>query len=218
MSAINAEYRLLEGSIDPGRFEEWTHRVSEAYPQISPDGVAAIYHYSTENFEAINPYLRNMEPLTDSQVMVLDAKSIADMTDSQRALLEARITHIDEGLSSLPPYRADPMDATSTTWRGLHASDDLLAKLQLGSVFHDPGYLSTSLDARVAELFAMRAGEGTTPTVVTVHGHNGVDIAALSQYMDESEILFPRSSEFEVMSMEMGPGGIMRIALRQVGP
>ncbi|TDL10512.1 hypothetical protein EUA04_11535 [Mycolicibacterium obuense] len=218
LSAINAEYRLPEGLIDPRRFEEWTHRVSEAYPQITPDGVAAIYHYSTENYEAINPYLRNMEPLTDNQVMVLDAKSIADMTDAQRATLEARILHIDEGLSSLPPYRADPSDATSTTWRGLHAPDDLLANMQPGSIFGDPGFLSTSLDPQVAELFAMRAGEGTTPSVITVQGHNGVDIAQLSQYVDESEILFPRSSQFEVLSTEMGSDGILRITLRQVGP
>lgn len=218
LSAINSEYRLPSGVVDPQRFDEWTQRISEIYPEISPDGVAGVYDYTTNSYDAMNAYLRNIDPLTEAQKMLMDTHSIAGMSDEQRALLEARISQADDGLASLPPYRADVSDTMSTTWRGLEASDDLLAQLNVGDVFHDPAYLSTSLDPGVADYFVFGTGEGTTPTVLTVHGYNGVDVRALSRFADESEILFPRGSDFEVVSRQMGADGIMRIVLRQVAP
>jgi hypothetical protein len=155
--------------------------------------------------------------LSVQQSGILGAPSISDMTDAQRASWEAQIRQTDEGLAALPPYRADPTDMTSTTWRGIQASDSLLDQLKVGNTFSDPGYLSTSTNPQLAEAFA-RADPDATPTLVTVVGRDGVDVKDLSRYMDESEILFPRSTQFEVVFREMGPDGLLRITLRQVDP
>jgi ADP-ribosyltransferase exoenzyme len=165
----------------------------------------------------MNPYLRNVDELSLQQSGILGAPSISDMTDAQRASWEAQIRQTDEGLAALPPYRADPTDMTSTTWRGIQASDSLLDQLKVGNTFSDPGYLSTSTNPQLAEAFA-RADPDATPTLVTVVGRDGVDVKDLSRYMDESEILFPRSTQFEVVFREMGPDGLLRITLRQVDP
>ncbi|MGU3497682.1 ADP-ribosyltransferase [Mycobacterium sp. C31M] len=218
LTAINDEFRLDSGAVDPDRFDEWTQQVADAYPNISSEGVAGVYDYTTENYQGMNPYLRDVDPLSPEQQSILGSDSIANMTDDQRASWEQRIVNTDEGLASLPPYRADPTDLMSTTWRGLHASDDLLAQLQQGDIFRDSAYLSTSTDSRVAEQFALTADPGRTPTLLSIEGHNGVDVAPLSRYADEAEILFPRGSEFEVISRELGEDGVMRIFLRQVQP
>jgi len=213
---INNEYRLPSGEVDPDRLGEWAQRISDAYPAITKDGVEGVYEYTTEHYDGMNPYLRNVDPLNPQQQEILNAHSIDQMTDSQRSDWEARITRTDEGLSALPPYRADPDDVFSTTWRGLRAPDSLLDQFVEGRSFSDPAYLSTSIDSDIAEEFARGANATQTPTLLTVHGYDGVDVMQLSRYMRESEILFPRGSKFDVLSKVTGEDGILRIVVRQV--
>jgi len=145
LSEINKKFRLPTGLVDPARFDEWTRAVADAYPRIGEDGVAGVYDYTTENYQGMNPYLRDIDPLSPRQQSILGADSIDHLTDAQRASWEQRISHTDDGLAALPPYRADPADALSTTWRGMHAADEVLAQLKFGDTFHDAAYLSTSL-------------------------------------------------------------------------
>jgi ADP-ribosyltransferase exoenzyme len=179
-------------------------KVADAYPTITKDGVEGVYDYTTHNYHGINPYLRDVDELSLQQRGILEAPSINEMTDEQRAAWEAKIEKTDEGLAALPPYRTDPDALTSTTWRGIQASDALLDQFKLGDTFTDPGYLSTTTNPQVAEAFA-RANPDATATLVTVVGRDGVDVIQLSRYMDESEVLFPRSAQFEVVFREMGP-------------
>jgi ADP-ribosyltransferase exoenzyme len=216
ISEINEEFRLPSGEIDPARFGEWAAKVSEAYPGLSKENVEAIYDYTTQNYEAVNTYLRDINPLSDAQQSGLGAKSIAEMTAAQRSTLEEQIARTDEGLASLPPYRFDQAETISTTWRGLRAPDMMVQQLEVGKIFSDTGYLSTSTDSFVAEAFARGAGSGESPVVLTVEGRNGVDVAQLSQFVDEAEILFPRGSNFEVISAQPDQDGIIRIVIRQV--
>ncbi|MEZ0358066.1 ADP-ribosyltransferase [Mycobacterium sp. SA01] len=216
LAEINQEYRMPSGAVDPARFDEWTEKVSDEYEPISPAGVGGVYDYSTELHQGMNPYLRDMDSLSERQQSVLGVDSLSDLTPEQRALWEERIAHTDEGLAALPPYRVDPSELASTTWRGMRASDSLLAQLHEGAIFHDPGYLSTTTDSFVAESFARGALPGETPTLLKVVGSDGVDVSQLSRYMDESEILFPRGSQFEILSRELGDDGVLQITMRQV--
>lgn len=216
LTDINKEYRLSNGEVDPDRFGEWAQKVSDEYPSLTKDGVEGVYDYTTENYDGMNPYLRNVDPLNPLQQDILDANAIDQMTDAQRAHWEERISHADEGLSGLPPYRGDPDDPFSTTWRGMRATDSLLDQFVEGRLFSDPAYLSTSTDSHVAEQFARGAGENQTPTLLKIEGYDGVDVKQLSRYMQESEILFPRGTEFEVVSRTLGDDGVLRIILRQV--
>lgn len=218
LTEIDKEFRLPNGAIDPRRMSEWASRVAEAYPLITKDGVLGVYNYTTDSFEAINPYLRNADPLSANQETILRAHSIMDMTAEQRMFWEARIQQADEGLAALPPYRLDPGDLTSTTWRGMRGTDELLGRMNVGDVFHDPGYYSSTLDQSIAEMFARGAEPGATPTLLTVIGNDGVHVAPLSRFAHESEVLFPRNSSFEVLSRVMGDDGILKITVRQVPP
>ncbi|MGY4710180.1 ADP-ribosyltransferase [Mycolicibacterium sp. CBM1] len=215
LTDINNEYRMPSGAVDPERFDEWAEKVSERYPQISPEGVGGVYNYSSELFQGMNPYLREADSLDLEQQDLLGARSVADMTSEQRVIWEDRIRDTDDGLAALPPYRADPSDLTSTTWRGMRASDSLLARLHEGQIFHDPGYMSTTTDSFVAESFARGARPGETPTLIEVVGDDGVAISPLSKFADESEVLFPRGSSFEVLARTTGGDGIVRIVMRQ---
>ncbi|AQA01432.1 hypothetical protein BVC93_02160 [Mycobacterium sp. MS1601] len=215
LTDINNEFRLPGGPVDPARFDEWATKVSDAYPALSKEGVEGIYRYTTQDYDAFNAYLRDVDPLSDSQKYSLGARSIDDMTPEQRSALEAQIQKTDDGLASLPPYRADPSDASSITWRGLRAPDELLSKFEVGKTFTDGAFFSSSKDQFVAESFARGAGPNETPLLLKVEGHNGVDVTQLSKYADESEVLFPRSSSFEVISAQLDENGVMRVILRQ---
>jgi hypothetical protein len=217
LTDINNEYRRPDGAVDPNRFHEWAEKVAEAYPTITKDGVEGVYNYTTEKYDGMNPYLRNIDSLSPEQSETLGSTSISDMTDARRASWEAQIKQTDEGLAALPPYRADLAHTTSTTWRGIQASDSVLENLKVGDTFSDSGYLSTTTNPHVAEAFA-RADPDATPTLVTVVGRDGVDVKDLSRFMDESEILFPRSTQFEVVFREMGPDDLLRITARQIDP
>lgn len=216
LTDINNEFRLPTGEVDPTRLSEWAQRISDEYPAVTKGGVEGVYDYTTENYHGMNPYLRDIEELNNTQKDILNVDSINDLTDSQRAAWEERIKQTDEGLSQLPPYRADPADAFSTTWRGMHASDALLDQFVEGGTFSDPAYLSTSTNESVAKQFALDAEPHETPTLLKIEGFDGVDVQQLSQYMREAEILFPRGTTFEVVSKIMGDDGVMRIILRQM--
>jgi hypothetical protein len=100
---------MAGGAVDPDRFDEWAQRVSDAYPDIGRDGVAGVYDYTTENYQGVNPYLREVDPLSPEQQSILGADSINNMTDDQRAAWEERISSTDDGLSSLPPIVKTPV-------------------------------------------------------------------------------------------------------------
>jgi hypothetical protein len=216
LTDINNEYRMPNGDVDPSRRSEWAEAVSQAYPAISKDGVEGVYMYTTQEYAGMNDYLRAADPFTSTAQFELGVKSVDDLTPEQRTDLESKIRRTDEGLSALPPYRENPTDLSSTTWRGLHATDDLLTQLQQGKTFSDQGYFSSSTSEFVAESFARGAPPDKTPVVLTVEGQNGVDVAQLSRYADEAEILFPRSSRFEVVSAEPDENGVIRVVLKQI--
>jgi hypothetical protein len=218
LTAIDREYRLPDGSIDPDRIQDWADEVSQAYPGITPEGVEGVYNYTTDSYQGMNPYLRDPDPLSPDQQSALDADSIRTMTPEQRLAWEQQIGRTDDGIASLPPYRESPDDLTSTTWRGMQAPDSLLEQLTVGHVFSDPAYFSSTVDRSIAELFAGGDASATTPTLISVTGHDGVDVSPLSRYADESEILFPRGTQFQVISREFRPDGVLQIDLRQVGP
>lgn len=110
--------------------------MSEAYPEITPDQVEAIHNYSCGHFGDINSYLRDRDPLSLSEI---DRLYVLESI-FEKPVLGDGIAHLDHVLASLPPYRADPSDTESTTYRGLEATDSLPAQMQVGSTFRDPAY------------------------------------------------------------------------------
>jgi hypothetical protein len=104
-------------------------------------------------------------------------------------------------------------------WRGLRAPKDLLTHLKVGDFFDDTTRLITSLDLRVGDDLALGADSGRPPRLLSIEGHDGVDISQLPRYIDEvAEIVSLRGSRFEVVSRNVGSGGMNRILLRRIRP
>lgn len=195
LSAIDSEFRMPDGAVDPLRLDEWARKVSEAYPRLTPSEIKGIYDYTTEpGVHAMNPYLRD-----PSHPSPFDVGSV-----------ETRIENATSGLSKLP---AEP----GRTYRGVTLDQNFLDTFQIGRKWHDDTFMSSSKTPRVAEDFSQQALEpGEAPGVITIDGLTGSDVMPISRYQHESEILFQRGTEFDVVSKFQDVEGIWRIHLREI--
>jgi hypothetical protein len=164
-------------------------------PQIAAEQIETVEEYTNGAYAKINGHLRPLQPI-DPEFLWEDEE-----IGIPHVVLGDWIAAIDHVLASLPPYRADPFDTESTTYRGLSATDSLLAQMQVGSTFRDLAYFSTSTAVEVATECSYPIGEGV-PVVITVIGRSGVDISHLGRGDEEGEVLYPRGTEFEVISRE----------------
>ena len=197
LNAINDEFRLASGAVDPARMNEWAERVSDAYPALTPDQVRAIYWYTTnEGYDAINPYLRNYG----------DAPQNVD-------LLESRIADLTQGLANLPA-EATPGHFFS---RGVTMTQNLLDQFETGKTWSDPSFMSTTTNPQVARDFALQAlSKSETPGIITIDGITPSSVSPLSRYATEAELLYQRSTTFDVLSKFQDGNGVWHVHLREV--
>lgn len=197
LEAINDEFRMSSGAVDPSRMDEWADAVSDAYPALTPDQAKAIYWYTTdEGYDAINPYLRAYG----------DAPADVD-------ILESRISDLTQGLANLPA-EATPGHYFS---RGVTMTPQFLDQFHTGQQWSDPSFMSTTTDPLVARDFAFQAlSEGKTPGVFTIDGVTPSSVSPLSRYATEAELLYQRSTTFDVLSKFEDANGVWRIHLREV--
>ena len=199
IAELDAEYRLADGSIDPSRFDEWTQKVSEAYPTLDPADVKGIYDYTTNAYENMNEYLR---------FGTIDEGRVPSAAEA--ASWESRIAASTTGLSKLP---AQP----GIGWRGVGFDESFLAQFTEGATWTDKGFSSSSFDSAVAAGFAAeKAAQGKIPGILEVHGLTGSNVAPLSRYGQEAELLFQRNTTYEVISKIEDPNGVWRLVLREL--
>ncbi len=198
LAAINDEFRLANGEVDPSRIGDWAQKMSDAYPALTPEQVRGIYDYTTDpGYEAMNPYLRDLLSNPPADV----------------AGLETRITNTTEGLANLPA--APSLGAPYT--RGVGITPDFLDQFTVGERWSDPAFMSASNDASVADRFATNAVDrGETAGVITIDAQTPVEVSPFSRYQHESEFLFQRGTEFEVVSKVLDEDQIWRVHLREV--
>ena len=96
--------------------------------------------------------------------------------------LEAFAAHAKDGLSKLPPYKG-------LSYRGINSlPEEVLAKNQPGNIVSDGAFMSTSSN----EPF-----QGNI--LIKVNGASGRDVAFLSEYPLEAEVLYPPDTQFKVI-------------------
>lgn len=117
--------------------------------------------------------------------------------------MQKRVEATDRGLEELPPK-------PGTTYRGTDLPEDVLADYQVGETVSDRAYTSSSSSHAEAEHF--RKGGNAE---IEIEGKSGRDVTSFSEYPKESEVLFPRDTEFEVVSRERMPDGHYKIKLRE---
>lgn len=189
-------HQRFSGHLDGSRLDEWAEAVSENYPNLTPADAKGIYDYTGPGYQEMNPYLRGQvipDPLT-------------------AASLEARIAATTEAISKLPTQ-------SGTFHRGVGFDDAFLAQFKKGQPWSDPTFMSSSVDLRVAENFALtQTLGGKTPGIIEVIGRTGVDVRPISAVQREAEVLFQRSTPFEVVTEPTLVNGIWRVTIREVGP
>lgn len=121
-----------------------------------------------------------------------------------QAEAESWIELLDSALAKAPPL-PEPL----LVFRGFARA---AADWQPGAEFSDPGYCSTTIDRAYAERFAVRA-EGDVQYLVEIELPTGTKVAPLqelAEYPSEEEIVLPRGSRFQIVSLD---GGSARLRL-----
>ena len=160
--------------------------------RLTADQQNAIGAYTTAAYGAINGGLRGSE-----------------RTESK--WLDAKIKNLDAAT-----YKFQ-LNEDAVVVRGFSATTEQLNDLLPGSIFHDPGYASTSLDAKTAIDFARdNAVNGKDAVVLAMSlpaGTSGFPGAA-----DEREWVLPRGSRFEVQSHETATDGMHYVVAKYIPP
>lgn len=157
-------------------------RGPELSAPMNPEELAAIYGYTTQDFNIINPLRRNLKPghLIDQEW----AKAQADYRQYNESL--------EAGLRKMPGY-------TGTVYRGGFVPDAVIAKLRQEMKFSDLAFVSTSFSHGFA---------GPYQVLIHAKGKNGKDVSSFSIYKDtEGEILFLPGTEFRVLQIIDDPSG-----------
>lgn len=120
--------------------------------------VISLYEYSVFKYEQVNKALRSGSTMTDSNWMIV---------------------HMVSGMERLPPY-------TWTVWRGVKSERviEQMWWMQVGDIFSDSGFMSTSKSKQIAEGFRWDNG-----ILLKIKSKTGKSIDQFT-WSDEEEILF----------------------------
>ncbi|PQL26210.1 hypothetical protein C5L22_21760 [Pantoea ananatis] len=111
--------------------------------------------------------------------------------------LEAFAAHAKDGLSKLPPNKG-------LSYRGINSlPEEILAKNQPGNIVSDGAFMSTSSN----EPF-----QGNI--LIKVNGASGRDVAFLSEYPLEAEVLYPPDTQFKVIE-RIDDGGNITLTYKE---
>lgn len=95
-----------------------------------------------------------------------------------------------------------PCRAGCSALPGGALNENFLGTFRVGERWHGDSFMSSSKSTKVADDFAEGAIEkGETPGVITIDGLTGSDVMPISRYQHESEFLFQRGTEFEVVQV-----------------
>nr|WP_246318663.1 ADP-ribosyltransferase [Leifsonia psychrotolerans] len=128
LADIDAKYRDAKDEIPENVRDEWAAAVSARYPTLSKEDVLGAYHYTTNAYDEMNKFLRDIP------------------TGSSRATLEAHITATTNALAKLPPV-------PGTSFRGMELRTGLLEQFEVGKPWSDPAFMSSSTSPLTAKNF-----------------------------------------------------------------
>lgn len=149
---------------------------------LSQDQIDALVRYTGDDYENINRSLRGLEPATpENQVTIETLKSVLD---------NASLPH------DMTLYRGTSTEALGNLKK--FSTEDLV-----GETFIEDAFMSTSTKSSVA------SGTFSGNMQITIEapaGAHAMDISSISQYPDETEILFNAGQEMLITSAEMRNG------------
>lgn len=165
-------------------------KVLEGGGALTPEELDAIGFYTGPGYAQLNSYLRGV---------VSDVASGA----ASRAELETYSRLVSQGLDRLPTY-------TGETLRGTNLPQSVIDEMVRTGKFSDPAFMSTSTSAQIAQDF-----RGSGNAMLHIEGTTGHDVASLSQYARENEVLFDRATSFDLVKKVWNPRGYWDIYLKE---
>lgn len=163
--------------------QEYTEAAKEAYQvkqkaffeSLSVDERASIRDYQSPGYERINTHLR---------------KPSKKDTEYKKENLRNIIKHIDNAISK------SKLDKDTLVYRGTRK--DIVSKLKVGDIFQDKGYMSVTEDPRVMKQFA----GGSEGNLFHIEIPEGTEGAHISYHGSEAEILLPKGTKIQILSIE----------------
>ena len=157
-----------------------------------------VRYYQSNGYRAVNAILRE-----DTDWLDVDKGGYEDPTDDVEKAYEY-ITELDIIMNNVP-YTPEDL----VVYRGINPSNikmlELLDGLEVGSVFQDPGFVSTSMDKDRAEFFS--TDDGRILEIVVPAGYKGLMTNSYLQgksnaWAQEKEWILDRGTSFEVISKD----------------
>jgi hypothetical protein len=140
---------------------------------LSEPEIKTVKNYQFNLFQPVNDAMRGKAPITQE--------------------VQEHVNNLDRAIGNAPPLSAD-----AVVYRGLKTGLDF----DVGDVFSDAGFSSTSLESALARTFASKKGEIYTQIEIRLpKGSKGLVMRTGSASFDnEKEVLLPRNSSFRVIS------------------
>lgn len=152
---------------------------------------ASIYHYTTPAYQNINLRLR-VERMSDEAWAHSEQLSLA--------------------LSKLPNFKGD-------SYRFIQNAEQLIAQLNRNFVDKTPyiekGFASSSRNPSFMAVLAQQTNGQRNRAIIRIQGKTGKDISSMSKKQRQEEILFDKSSSFQVIGFSQREDGIYLIDLKQ---
>lgn len=150
--------------------------------KVSAKEKDALAFYQSIKYLALNSYLRN-----------------GDSGGLRASTLEEQASQLESVISKSPVIK------DIQVWRGVSGSFAReLTKRQPGDIFTDKGFVSTSSDRSVAELFSVQNGDNVLVRATLRQGTPALAISTItknSQFEDQSEILLNRGNAYRIDSI-----------------
>lgn len=159
--------------------------------KLTPEEWAAVQVYTTSTYELVNKYLRHYA--SDEEIEKLE-KWVEESAIKGVNDVDSYVKLVVSGMAKLEEF-----DETNVVSRGLNLEPTtynkvgLIHKYKKGQYVVDPGFLSTSYGTPFAK--------DAVVLLELPQGHQGRDIAWLSKYENEKEVLFPPNATFEILDV-----------------
>jgi len=168
---------------------------------FDPEGRGALFQYSMVEYKALRDYLNGRFVSYDTEETPQTLWSEAKLAE-----VESMVNKLDSVLS-----KAKPSKVARRLYRGVVLHDHLEdhnawidEHFPVGGIFHQKGYMSTTLSpTKAADIFSRTLQDDTTSIIIEIISKQG---AALNQGTShfggsEQEVLFPRNHAFKVVNV-----------------
>ncbi len=218
----------LKLKMDPKMFYKKANEIStlvHKYFKPSKDDSTSTLEYSVyRGFKGIGKFMKliGLNPgkcLKEVYSNVFNKGTFADSEDTKNSKTKGyknsseRLSNAVELIESKKENQLDPSEKEVLTQSVINQLPKFLAdslKLPPNATYKDPGILSTSAEEKEAKRFTI--GNGGVLLKIRVKNGKGKDIANLSQYPTEREVIFPPKTKVTLKSKDKLEGNILYLS------